>query len=360
MFIQKIELLNYRNYRQGFLKLLPGTNVIYGANARGKTNVLESICLMSTARSHRGAREQDLILRGCATAKIKIDFFARARDYTGEMTLFLNKRKNVLMNGVPVERTSRLMHYLNTVIFCPENLRLVKGAPRERRRMLDLGLCQLRQKYFYALSEYYRVLDQRNKLLKEQPKSELLWVWNEQLMEHGTAVIWYRHAYLKRLGERAAALHREICGEALEFQYNCGMQPEDFSDRACIKDAFNSALAHVAEREARFGISLAGPHRDDFEIRLNGGDARLFASQGQQRTAVLSLKLAEAEILSEELGEPPVLLLDDVLSELDAVRRRYILNHIETMQVLVTCTDAELFKSMRGANLIDVEDIEVQ
>lgn len=357
MFVEQVYLSNFRNYEIGNVKFKDGTNVIYGANARGKTNILESIYIMSTSRSHRGAKESEMIRFGQNSAKIAIKFFSHSRENKAEIDFFNDKKKRIKINGMVADKTSQLMGYLNTVIFCPEDLKLVKGSPGVRRRMLDLGICQLRQKYFHSLSSYYKVLEQRNKLLKDNPESEMLWVWNEKLVECGTDIIWYRSSFIERLNEKIKKIIKEICNEKIELIYDCGFETESFKYKENIKKSFEEELEKNILREKKLGMSLVGPHRDDFKIILNDRESKLYASQGQQRTIALAIKMAEVELIKDDMGETPILLLDDVLSELDENRRDYVLNKIKNIQVIITCTEKDLFGNIPDVNLINVEDI---
>ena len=359
MFVEQVYLSNFRNYEIGNVKFKDGTNVIYGANARGKTNILETIYIMSTGRSHRGSKESEMIRFGQGSSKIAIRFYAHSRENKAEINFFKDKKKLIKINGVAADKTSQLIGHLNTVIFCPEDLKLVKGSPGVRRKMLDLGICQLRQKYFHSLSSYYKVLEQRNKLLKDEPESEMLWVWDEKLTECGTDVIWYRNSFIERLNEKIKKIIKEICEEDIDLIYDCGFQAENLRDKDIIKKNFENELKKNVEREKKFGISLVGPHRDDFKILLNGKEAKLYASQGQQRTIALAIKMAEVELIKDDMGETPVLLLDDVLSELDESRREYVLNKIKNIQVIITCTEKDLFGNIPNVNLINVESIKI-
>ena len=357
MFVEQVYLSNFRNYEIGNIKFKDGTNVIYGANARGKTNILESIYIMSTSRSHRGSKEAEMIRFGQNSAKIAAKFHSHGRINKAEIDFFNDKKKRIKINGVVADKTSQLMGYLNTVIFCPEDLKLVKGSPGIRRKMLDFGICQLRQKYFHSLSSYYKVLEQRNKLLRDNPESEMLWVWDEKLVECGTDIIWYRNSFIERLNEKIKKIIKEICEEDIDLLYDCGFEIEDFKNKEIIKSSFEKELKKSLLREKRFGMSLVGPHRDDFKILLNGKEAKLYASQGQQRTIALAIKMSEVELIKDDMGETPVLLLDDVLSELDVNRREYVLNKIKDIQVIITCTEKDLFGNIPDVNLINVEDI---
>lgn len=355
MFVDEILLNDFRNYEKGIVRFGRGVNVIYGDNARGKTNILEAVYFLSSARSHRLARENEMIRFGMKSAKITAKFNSRSRDNISEISLFSDKKKQIKINKVPIDKASELMGFLNVVMFCPEDLRLVKGSPRERRRMMDLGICQVSKKYFHALSHYIKILEQRNKLLKENPDSKTLWVWDDKLIESGSEVIWYRKSYLNSLSGKATAIHSDICSENLDIQYKCGVSIDCFSSREAVKDKFCCELKRNAEREKRFGISLVGPHRDDFNININGSEARVFGSQGQQRTCALSLKMAEVSLIRENIGEPPILLLDDVMSELDLSRQNYILTNIKDIQVIITSTTALDYKNAVKINVEDVK-----
>ena len=357
MFVEQVFLSNFRNYESAHVKFKEGTNVIYGPNAKGKTNILEAIYIMSTGRSHRGAKESEMIKIDEEISKIVLDFYSRGRKNEAEIDFFSDKKKRIKINGVVANKTSQLMGYLNSVIFCPEDLKLVKGSPGTRRKMLDLGICQLRQKYFHSLSSYYKILEQRNKLLKEEPESEMLWVWNEKLVESGTDIIWYRNSFIERLNEKIKKIIFNICNEKIDLIYDCGFEITDLKNKESITKAFEEELNKNLVREKKFGMSLTGPHRDDFKIILNGNEAKFYASQGQQRTIALAIKMAEAELIKDDMGETPVLLLDDVLSELDENRREFVLNKVKGIQVIITCTDKDLFGNIPNVNLINVENI---
>lgn len=357
MFVRQLQLNQFRNYQQGQVSFCPETNVIYGQNARGKTNLIEAVYMLSTARSHRFAKEKEMILFGSDRAKIVADFHSHNRDHRGELELYTDRKKQIRINGAPLERASLLMGYFNVVLFCPEELRLVKGAPKERRKMLDLGICQLRRKYFHSLIQYSKIVEQKNHLLKTNPNSEMLWVWSEKLAEAGSQLIRFRHSYIENLQKEISNIHFDICKETLTLHYECGVDVTNYEDLEQIQLDMLAQMERNLEREKRMGMALIGPHRDDFTICINGKDAKTYASQGQQRTAVLSLKLAEIRLIEQSVGEKPVLLLDDVLSELDEQRQNYLLNNIHGMQVLITCTHRQQFDRMQGVHQIDVEGV---
>ena len=345
MYVKKVEVKDFRNYDEGKVEFTKGTNVICGANAKGKTNILESIFLLATSKSHRGATERELIKNGEEFAKVKIDFFARGRENTGEIRI--KKKKQFKMNKIPIIKTSDLMGFLNAVMFCPEDLRIIKGAPRERRRFLDIGISQVRSGYFHKLIEYNKILNQRNACLREG--LEDTWVWDEQLAKTGARIFWYRRNYLLELEKNAAIHMKDISNEKLSLKYMIDKEREEDYRLEIL-----SGLQKNKERERRWKQTLSGPHRDDFSIEINGLDARHFASQGQVRTAVMAMKLAEVDIMKRETGEPPVLLLDDALSELDEERQKYILKKSGDAQVIITCTSAKKFE---GVKIIKVDDI---
>ncbi len=357
MFVEQIYLSNFRNYEKGNVKFNEGTNVIYGANAKGKTNLLEAIYIMSTSRSHRGAKENEIIKFGKTSTKIASKFYSRNRENKLELEFYNNKKKKIKINGVVAAKISQLMGYFNAVIFCPEDLKLVKGSPGIRRKLLDFGICPLRKKYFNSLASYLKILEQRNKLLKDNPESEMLWVWDENFLEYGADIIWYRNSFIERINEKIKPIIREIGNEKVELLYDCGFKINDYKDKENIKKCFKEELIKCKDKEKRAGVSLVGPHRDDFKIFLNDLDAKLYASQGQQRTIALAIKMAEVELIKENIGEYPVLLLDDVLSELDESRRNYVLNKIKGIQVIITCTEKDLFGKIPDVNLINIEDI---
>ena len=357
MFVEKIKLSGFRNYDNAEIKFKNGTNVIYGPNAMGKTNILEAICVMSTTRSHRGAKESEMIKFDKDNALISMDFFSHGKSNQSEMKFFSDKKRQICVNGVYASKASEIIGYINTVVFCPEDLNLVKGSPKERRKMLDMGISQLRQKYFHSLSSYYKVLEQRNKLLKDNPGSDMLWVWNEKLAQSGKDIIWYRNSFIERLEKKVKDIMNEISGENVRLKYNCGFFVKDFNDKEEIENVFLEELKKNEEREKRMGMSLIGPHRDDFGIFINEKEAKYYASQGQQRSVALAIKMGEVKLIEDDTGQTPVLLLDDVLSELDENRRGYVLKNIDNIQVIITCTEKDFFGNMKNINLINIKNV---
>ncbi|MCK9479312.1 MAG: DNA replication/repair protein RecF [Firmicutes bacterium] len=354
MFVDEISMKDFRNYAQGGISFSKGVNIIYGANAMGKTNILEAIFLICYARSHRYARENEMIRHGSSQASIRAKFNSHGRSFEGEIKLFPNEKKQIKMNGISIKKTSDLMGYLNAVMFCPEDLRIIKGAPRERRRVMDFGICQISKKYFYSLSQYIKVIEQRNKLLKENPTDDSLWVWNEKLLKHGSDIICMRKSFLDLIKNHAASVQKEMSGENLDIIYKSSVDIKDFSSAEAINEQFERELKRNIEREKAFGTSLVGPHRDDFEVFINEKEAKIYGSQGQQRTAALALKIGQLLLIKEKTSQPPILLLDDVFSELDETRQSYLIDKISGMQVIITCT--ALPKHSKGKK-IKIEDV---
>ena len=323
---------NFRNLLPGALEPRAEVNEIFGANAQGKTNLLEAMWLFTGERSFRGARDAELIRRGENAAKLRLSFYSGNREQTAEIAV-ADGRRTCVLNGVPKGPCSALIGKFCSVVFSPEHLALVRGGPAERRDFVDSALCQIRPSYAALLSGYSRVLFQRNALLKDIPRHaeliDTLSIWDARLVEYGERVVRRRAEYLEALGGPAAEFYAGISGRRETLSLSYKKSAEDFK----------KALAEGRREDILTGHTGAGPHRDDVEIEVNGLSARAFASQGQKRSAVLALKLAEAELLTRAEGERPVVFLDDVLSELDADRQGYLLNHLEDFQVFLTCCE---------------------
>ena len=339
MFVESIELKNYRNYGSLSMVFDPGTNVLYGDNAQGKTNVLEAVYVCATTKSHRGSKDKEIIRFAEDESHIKMNIRKDNVPYRIDMHLKKNKTKGIAINGVPIRRASELFGIVNVVFFSPEDLNIIKNGPAERRRFVDLELCQLNRLYVHALVQYNRTLTQRNKLLKELPfKPELLEtldIWDMQLVSFGRELIRYRREFAGELNEMIRDIHRQLSGGREElvicYEPNTG------------EEAFETALKRGREADIRQKTTLSGPHRDDLSFSVNGVDIRRFGSQGQQRTAALSLKLAEIELVKKIVKDYPVLLLDDVLSELDSGRQQHLLSGIRHIQTIITCTGLDDF-----------------
>ena len=343
MTIESIELKNYRNYEELHMELSQGTNILYGDNAQGKTNILEAVYVCCTTKSHRGAKDKDMIRFGEDESHIKLQIKKGVVPCRIDMHLKKNKTKGIAINGIPIRKASELFGIVNVVFFSPEDLNIIKNGPAERRRFLDLELCQLNKLYVHGLIQYNRVVTQRNKLLKElsfHPEyEETLDIWDLQLAQYGRQVIEYRTDFVKQLNEMIVGIHNQLSGgkEHLEIFYEPNVEAEKLED----------ALAKNRDSDFRQRTTGIGPHRDDISFIVNGIDIRRFGSQGQQRTAALSLKLAEIELVKYLVKDYPVLLLDDVLSELDGSRQEHLLAGIDHIQTMITCTGLEDFLSHR-------------
>ena len=338
MFIEKIELNNFRNYETLLLEFSQGTNILYGDNAQGKTNILESVYVCGTTKSHKGSKDREIINFNKDESHIRMFVNKNKNIYQIDMHLKKNKSKGIAINGVPIKKASELFGIVNFVFFSPEDLSIIKNGPSERRRFLDLELCQLNKIYLTQLSDYNRILNQRNKLLKSNFSSELfdtIEVWDKQLINYGLVLINERTKFVEELNEIIPQIHSSLTGdtEKIEIIYEPNVVAIDFEEQ----------LIKNRDRDIKMRMSRIGPHRDDFCILVNGIDIRRYGSQGQQRTAALSLKLSEIYLVKKIIKDTPILLLDDVLSELDSNRQNYLLKNINDIQTLITCTGLDEF-----------------
>lgn len=360
MRIDKILLKNFRNYAQQEIVLSPFTNIIYGNNAQGKTNLLEAMYLFSQGRSYRTKSDKELIRFGDDCARLYMDFSDNYREYNAFMQFSKDGKKMIKINEVPITKLSMLMNYLNVVMFSPQDLELVKGAPSTRRRFLDLAISQMYPKYLSELMRYHKTLAQKNSLLKTLKRANVsadysLTVWNEQLSEYGCNIIKYRDEFLKDISASVSAIYSEIGREKLEIYYTPSINYDIMKDSGIKEKYFDYLEAHQA-REIEFGSSLYGIQRDDMNIFIDGKEAKIYGSQGQQRSTVLSLKIAQTEYIHEKKNEYPVLLLDDVMSELDVNRRAYLSERIRDKQVVITCTDTDAIQNTDNTKLFHVDN----
>ena len=341
MIIESIELKNYRNYKELHMNFDQGTNILYGDNAQGKTNILEAIYVCATTKSHRGSKDREIIGFGEEESHIKINLKKDDVPYRIDMHLKLNKTKGVAINGIPIHKASELFGIVNVVFFSPEDLNIIKNGPAERRRFIDLELCQLNKLYVHSLVQYNKSLLQRNKILKElsfRPEyEEMLDIWDMQLVSYGREIIRYRENFIGRLNELIEKIHFNLSGEKekLVLKYEPNVEIDQY-EKTLKKNRF---------QDMKQKTTLTGPHRDDIIFYVNDIDIRKFGSQGQQRTAALSLKLAEIELVKKTVKDYPILLLDDVLSELDGSRQEHLLLEIKHIQTIITCTGLEDFIS---------------
>lgn len=343
MIIQSIELKNFRNYEDLQISFDQGTNILFGDNAQGKTNILEAAYLSGTTKSHKGSKDKEMIRFGEQESHLRTVVIKQGREYQIDMHLRKNRSKGIAIGQVPIKKASELFGILNIVFFSPEDLNIIKNGPAERRRFLDSELCQLDRIYLSDLTNYNKILNQRNKLLKDmvyRPElSDTLPVWDMQLVETGKKIIRRRKQFVEELNEIVYGIHYKISGEKekLLLKYEPNIDDTFFEDE----------LNRMKERDRKLCQTSVGPHRDDLLFSIQGVDIRKYGSQGQQRTSALSLKLSEIELVKKSIHDTPVLLLDDVLSELDSNRQNYLLNNIYDIQTIITCTGLDEFVKNR-------------
>ena len=363
MIVKRLELDFFRNYPHLEAEFDPRVNLIYGDNAQGKTNLLEAVAYLSAARSHRARYDREMIMLDVDTAFVKGEVFSRDRDFTLEARLLRGRGRQLWSNGVRLKTAGELAGILNTVLFCPEDLSLIRAGSEERRRFLDGAICQLRPRYAQALAEYSRLYGHKTRILRDWPENpsilDTLDDFNLRMAQTGAIVIHYRAHFVKRLRERAPAIHGEFSGgrEGLELGYSTVSNIPD--PQAPPRELLPLLLEHQEKhRKAEIDSRqcLSGPHKDDLTVDIGGKNAKIYASQGQTRTAALSLKLAQREIFQEETGEWPVLLLDDVLSELDPRRQAFVLNRIRGGQVFITCCEEEKLEGLEGGRAFHIQN----
>ena len=362
MQVKSLKAKNFRNLSELYLEFGTGINILHGDNAQGKTNILEAVHLFSMGKSGRTPRDSELIKHDCDRAELTLEFSDKERTSTGEIKLFRSKKKLISVNEVPLKRNSELVGRFRVVYFGPEYLGLVKEGPKQRRKNTDILISQLRPKYFSAISDLKKIVESKNALLKmDKPNLTMLEIMNTKFAAISAEVIAYRSYYIKKIGEIAGKIQGEISGgkEELEVRYQSCIGDVSELSTEQIKEILEKKLSEASKREIDMHEALIGPHREDIGYFINGKDAKAYASQGQQKTIVLVQKLAEVQLIEEETGEPPVLLLDDIMSELDRKRQGFILNHIKNMQIIITCTDTEGFEIDDQAVLFKVEDARV-
>ena len=339
MNIRSIELKNFRNYENLEISFDERTNILFGDNAQGKTNILEAAYMSGTTKSHKGSRDKEMIRFGEEEAHLKTVVVRGGREYQIDMHLKKNRAKGIAIDKIPIKKASELFGILNIVFFSPEDLNIIKNGPAERRRFLDSELCQLDRIYLADLTNYNKILAQRNKLLKDmiyRPSlSDTLPVWDMQLIETGKKIIRRRKQFVDELREIVSDIHYRISGgkEELFLKYEPNIDDIFFEDE----------LSRAKEKDKKLCQTSVGPHRDDLLFSIGDVDIRKYGSQGQQRTSALSLKLSEIELVRKSISDTPVLLLDDVLSELDSSRQNYLLNNISDTQTIITCTGLDEF-----------------
>ncbi len=337
MYIKKIRLENFRNYENQEIEFNNNLNIIYGNNAQGKTNILEAIFIAAMGKSFRAKKDKDLIGFGKESAKVEIEY--EKIDREGKISFIIDDKKTFFINGIKQNKISDIIGKINVVIFTPDDIDIIKEGPEVRRRFLDMMISSLKPNYIHLLNNYNKTLEQRNSYLRqiknENKARQMLEIWDMQLADLAEKVYNYRNTYVNKISDKIQDIHKMITksgklDEEIKIKYisNCKE-----------KNKFLETLKNVQNLDINRGFTSVGVHRDELIIYINGKPVKVFGSQGQQRTSVLSLKLTELNIVKEEIGESPILLLDDFMSELDSNRRESFLNKIEGNQVIITCTD---------------------
>lgn len=343
MYISSLELADFRNIVSLHMDFSQGTNILYGENAQGKTNILESLFMISTTKSHRGVRDRDMIRFGMEESHIRSLIMKGGIDYRIDMHLRKNKSKGIAINGQRIKKASELIGLLHIVFFSPEDLGIVKNGPAERRRFMDMELCQLDGSYLHNLNQYNKTVENRNRLLRDMYQfpelQDTLSIWDEQLVNYGRKIIESRRGFIADLNEIVEEIHSKLSGnrEHLTILYEPNTEVDDFEEK----------LRRGRERDIHMKMTSVGPHRDDFSFLDGEIDLRRYGSQGQQRTCALSLKLSEIDLVKKVIGHRPVLMMDDVLSELDSGRQNYLLSTIGGIQTFITCTGLDEFVNNR-------------
>lgn len=343
MIIKSLELQDYRNYYTLNLAFDRGTNILYGDNAQGKTNILEAIYVSATTKSHKGSKDRDIVNFHKEEAHIRTFLEKEGVETRVDMHLRKSKSKGIAIDGQKIKKAADLLGICNVVFFSPEDLGIIKDGPAERRRFVDMELCQLDSFYLYNLNHYNKIVNQRNKLLKDlyfnPDLRDTLNIWDSQLVSFGSKVIERRRLFAEQLNEIIYDIHKRLSGdrEEISVRYEPDVEIEEFEKK----------LQCSQEKDIKLKQTTVGPHRDDFSFLIEDVDIRKFGSQGQQRTAALSLKLSEIELVKKLTKDTPILLLDDVLSELDSNRQNYLLSSIKDIQTIITCTGLEEFVNNR-------------
>ena len=355
MWIEKIKINNFRNYKSQEINFNKNINIFYGENAQGKTNIIESIFLASIGKSFRTNKEKELIKFNEEKTLVEINY--EKSDRTGNIKIEIGEKKQVYLNGIKIKKLSELLGNINIVIFTPDDINILKGGPQNRRKFLDIMISQLRPNYMHILSLYNKTLEQRNNYLKqiktEKKDENLLDIWDKKLIDYGIKIYEYRKEFLEKIKNKIKNIHKDITNgrEDIEIKY--------ISD-AITRQTFINELKSRRKLDIIKGFTTKGVHRDDFIIYINKKEVGTFGSQGQNRTAMLSLKLSELQVIYDDIGEYPILLLDDFMSELDSKRRESFLNNIKDIQVIITCTEKLRLENLKyfSYNVIDGDIIE--
>lgn len=341
MIVESLELKNFRNYDKLEISFDGGKNILYGDNAQGKTNILEALYLCSTTKSHRGAKDREIIRFHEDESHIKLMIQKKGVPYRIDIHLKKSKSKGIAINGLPIKKASELFGIINVIFFSPEDLSIIKNGPAERRKFIDMELCQIDKFYLHNLVNYNKIVNQRNRLLKDlsfrfdRTLYETLDIWDMQLADYGNKIIKRREEFIRQINEIIIEIHSRLSGgkENLSIQYEPNVEA----------GMIESELQKSRDKDIKLKTTSAGPHRDDLGFCLEDIDIRKYGSQGQQRTAALSLKLSEIELVKKVINDTPVLLLDDVMSELDSSRQNHLINSLNDIQTIVTCTGLDEF-----------------
>ena len=334
MWIKSIELKNFRNYKEQKISLDKNINIFFGENAQGKTNILEAIYLGSIGKSFRAKRDNEMINIGKENSYIKLEYEKKDRD--GKIEIELGRKKIIYYNGIKLKKLSEILGNINIVIFTPDDIEILKGGPQNRRKFLDIMISQLRPNYMYLLNLYSKTIEQRNNYLRQikelKKDPQLLDIWDEKIIEYSNKISKYRNEFIEKIKNKIKIIHKEITNneEEIEIKY--------ITDSLDIEN-YKKLLKERRKLDIIKGYTTKGIHRDDFEIYINNKLVNIYGSQGQHRTAILTLKIAELQIVNEETGEYPILLLDDFMSELDEKRRKNLLKYMQKTQVIITCTE---------------------
>ena len=367
MYCKKVSLTDFRNVNEAQIEFCDGINVLAGENAQGKTNLLEAIFFASVGRSFRASSTSEMIRFGKKSSVVSVDYMREKKERSDNITihLFSDKKKTVEKNHLRVERLSDIVGSFRSVLFCPEHLSLIKDGPLERRTYLDIAISRISPKYIHSLQRYSYFLKQRNALIKSANQNRAAFdatidLWSEQLAAEAAEISAQRIQFIKRVGNIVSECFEEMTGkkENVELIYrgSASLSDDEYYDKEAVKQKYISLLSSSHDREILVGSTLWGVHKDDIEIKLNSKNARAFASQGQQRSLALALKLAEGEICKEEFGDYPVFLFDDVLSELDETRRDYMIRFATGKQVIITTCEMGVLNNLKADKKILVEN----
>ena len=367
MYCKRTAVKNFRNIKEADVSFSPGVNILVGENAQGKTNLLEAIFFASVGRSFRASNTSEMISFGQKSATVSLDYMCEGKERVDNLTfsLFTDKKKIVEKNNLKIEKMSDIVGSFRAVLFCPEHLSLIKDGPAERRSYLDIAISRISPRYIHSLQRYAYFLKQRNSLIKDAYSNRAAFdatveLWSEKMAEEAAIISEMRMRFIERVCRLVSEYFCEMTGERektdMIYRPSSGIEDLDYSDRAAVKEKYFSLLMSSHEREIAVGSTLYGIHKDDVDIKINGKHARSFASQGQQRSLALAMKLAEGEICKEEFGDYPVFLFDDVLSELDETRRDYMILKATDKQVIITTCESDFVRKMNAQSRITVEN----